>query len=135
MNLLLDTHMLLWAVFEPELLPERARQVIADVENNIRFFSPVGLWEAAIKKGLGRPGFAVDVRLLYRQLLSNAYTELPVTGIHAMAVGELPSIHKDPFDRLLLAQAKEEGLTLLTTDETLAKYPVSVLYFPKRQPK
>ncbi|MDE0371083.1 MAG: type II toxin-antitoxin system VapC family toxin, partial [Rhodospirillales bacterium] len=81
------------------------------------------LWEVAIKSGLGREDFRVDPRLLRRGLLENGYDELPVSGAHATAVDLLPPIHRDPFDRILVAQAQIEGITLLTTDEIVARYP------------
>lgn len=132
MKLLLDTNILLWAIKWPELLPKKARLVISDLDNEV-YFSPVNLWETTIKRGLGNPDFDVDARLLRREAMDNNYRELPITGIHTIAVGDLSSIHKDPFDRLLIAQAREEGLTLLTADETVSKYPTSILYIPKRQ--
>ena len=122
MNLLLDTHVLLWAAGASRQLPAEARALIEDPENRL-FFSAVSLWEIAIKKGLGRRDFSVDPRLLRRGLLENGYVELPVTGAHAAAVDLLPPIHKDPFDRILIAQAQFEGLTLLTADEVVARYP------------
>ena len=122
MNLLLDTHVLLWAAGTLERLPDEARGLIEDPETK-PFFSVVSLWEVAIKNGLGRAGFNVDPRLLRRGLLENDYTELDVTGAHAVAVDLLPPIHKDPFDRLLVAQASIEELTLLTADKTVARYP------------
>ena len=122
MNLLLDTHVLLWAAGTLERLPDEARGLIEDPEAK-PFFSVVSLWEVAIKNGLGRTGFNVDPRLLRRGLLENDYTELDVTGAHAVAVDLLPPIHKDPFDRLLVAQASIEELTLLTADKTVARYP------------
>lgn len=122
MNLLLDTHVLLRAAGMPERLPDEARGLIEDPETK-PFFSVVSLWEVAVKNGLGRAGFNVDPRLLRRGLLENDYTELDVTGAHAVAVDLLPPIHKDPFDRLLVAQASIEELTLLTADKTVARYP------------
>lgn len=122
MNLLLDTHVLLWAAGASRQLPAEARALIEDPENRL-FFSAASLWEIAIKKGLGRRDFSVDPRLLRRGLLENGYVELPVTGAHAAAVDLLPPIHKDPFDRILIAQAQFEGLTLLTADEVVARYP------------
>ena len=86
-------------------------------------FSAVSLWEVAIKTGIGRPDFQVDPRVLHRALLDGGYEELPIAGRHAAAVVSLPPIHRDPFDRLLVAQAMVEGMTLLTTDETVAAYP------------
>ena len=122
MTLLLDTHVLLWASGMPERLPDKARDLIEDPETK-PFFSVVSLWEVAVKNGLGRAEFNVDPRLLRRGLLENDYTELNVTGAHAVAVDLLPPIHKDPFDRLLVVQASIEELTFLTADRTVARYP------------
>ena len=122
MNLLLDTHVLLWAAGASPRLPAVARALIEDRENEL-VFSAASLWEIAIKKGLGREEFSADPRLLRRGLLENGYVELPVTGAHAAAVDLLPPIHKDPFDRILIAQAQIEGLTLLTADAVVARYP------------
>lgn len=127
MKLLLDTQMLLWATVWPELLPGEARSLIADMDNEL-YFSPASLWEVSIKNALNRPDFRVDSRVLRRELLDNGYLELPITGVHTTAIADLPSLHKDPFDRLLISQAKSEGLTLLTADETIAKYPAPILF-------
>ena len=86
-------------------------------------FSAASIWEIAIKNGLGRDDFKVDARLLRRGLLDNDYTELTITSAHAVFVESLPLIHKDPFDRILVAQATVEGFTLLTADSTVARYP------------
>ena len=122
MKLLLDTHLLLWAAGEPNRLPAAARRLIGNSENEL-LFSAASLWEIAIKCGLGREDFQVDGRLLRRGLLDNGYIDLPVTGEHAVAIDGLPPIHKDPFDRILVAQATVEGITLLTVDPLVAKYP------------
>ena len=122
MNLLLDTHVLLWAAAASRRLPEDARALIEDPGNEL-VFSAASLWEVAIKNEIGREEFSVDPRLLRRGLLENGYVELPVTGAHAVAVDLLPPIHKDPFDRILVAQAQIEGLTLLTADEVVTRYP------------
>jgi len=121
-KLLLDTHLLLWAAGEPDQLPLSALAEIEDPSNEL-LFSPASLWEVAIKRGLGRDGFTVDPRLLRRGLLDNGYQELPITSEHAVAIDVLPAIHKDPFDRILVAQAIVEGVTLLTVDEVVARYP------------
>jgi PIN domain nuclease of toxin-antitoxin system len=121
-KLLLDTHLLLWAADNPKRLSKAARAVIENPENEL-LFSAASLWEIAIKASLGREDFRVDARLLRRGLLDNGYTELPVTSEHAVIVGVLLQAHKDPFDRMLVAQATVEGITLLTTDRELAKYP------------
>ena len=86
-------------------------------------FSSASLWEITIKRGLGRADFSVDPRLLRRGLLDNGYLELPITSEHAVAVDGLPAIHKDPFDRILVAQAMVEGMALVTADPLVAQYP------------
>jgi PIN domain nuclease of toxin-antitoxin system len=120
-NLLLDTHLLLWAAGQPERLPAEARLLLLDAGNSLAF-SAASLWEVAIKSGLDRADFRVDPRRLWRMLLLNGYRELPVTGEHAVAVQALPPLHRDPFDRVLIAQARTEGLLLLTADEAVAAY-------------
>lgn len=121
MNVLLDTQLFLWAAGRPERLPAAARRLISDVRNHL-FFSAASLWEITIKKSLGREDFRVDPRILYRGLVANGYSELPVRSEHTFTVESLEPLHKDPVDRLLLAQAVVEGLTLLTADEQLARY-------------
>ena len=125
MKLLLDTHLLLWAAGQPECLPVVARALLDDPQNQ-PMFSSASLWEIAIKSGLGRDDFQVDARLLRRGLLDNGYGELPVTSEHAVAIDGLPPIHRDPFDRLLVAQSMVEGITLLPTDPLVAQYPAPV---------
>jgi PIN domain nuclease of toxin-antitoxin system len=125
MKLLLDTHLLLWAAGEPKRLSVKARKLINDPESEL-FFSAASLWEIAIKRGLGRDDFKVDARLLRRGLLDNGYRELPIGSEHAVAIDSLPPIHKDPFDRMLVAQATVEGITLLTSDAMVAQYPGAV---------
>ncbi len=122
MKLLLDTHLLLWAAGEPNKLHKNARALINNPENEL-LFSAASLWEIAIKSRLGRRDFNADVRLLRRGLLDNGYSELPIAGDHVVAIESLPPIHKDPFDRMLVAQATVEGITLLTSDSLVAQYP------------
>ena len=122
MKLLLDTHLLLWTATEPKRLPKAARVLIEDAENEL-LFSSASLWEITIKSSLGREDFRVDARLLRRGLLDNGYTELPITSEHAVNFGHLPHAHKDPFDRMLVAQATVEGILLLTNDQKLQDYP------------
>jgi PIN domain nuclease of toxin-antitoxin system len=122
MKLLLDTHLLLWAAAEPDRISLRGRKLIDDPRNEL-LFSAASLWEVAIKRGLGRNDFQVDTRLLRRSLLDNGYNELPIVSQHVVAIESLPTIHRDPFDRILVAQVTVEGITLLTTDATVAKYP------------
>jgi PIN domain nuclease of toxin-antitoxin system len=125
MKFLLDTHLLLWAAGEPQSLSKQARNLINDPDNEL-LFSAASLWEVAIKRGLGRKDFKVDARLLRRGLLDNGYGELGIFSDHVVAVESLPPIHKDPFDRVLVAQAAVEGITLLTTDSLVAQYPGAI---------
>jgi PIN domain nuclease of toxin-antitoxin system len=122
MKLLLDTHLLLWAAGHPDRLSSEARNFMDNPENEL-LFSAASLWEVAIKRGLGRDDFKVDARVLRRGLLDNSYSELPIVSDHVVAIESLPTIHKDPFDRVLVAQATVEGITLLTTDPIVARYP------------
>jgi PIN domain nuclease of toxin-antitoxin system len=121
-KLLLDTHLLLWTAEGPRRLSKVARALISDQDNEL-LFSAASLWEIAIKRSLGRDDFQVDSLLLRRGLLDNGYVELPITSKHALATDGLPPIHKDPFDRILIAQATVEGITLLTVDPLVAQYP------------
>jgi PIN domain nuclease of toxin-antitoxin system len=120
-----DTPLLLWAAVESKRLPANARSLMADPANEL-LFSVASLWEVAIKHGLGRPSFRVEPGILRRALLDNAYVELPILSQHAVAVANLPPIHHDPFDRMLVAQANVEGAVLLTADANVARYPGSV---------
>lgn len=122
MRLLIDTHLLLWASDFPHKLPREAVVLLADAENTL-YFSAAAIWEIAIKAASGRRDFAYDPDNVRRDLLANGYLELPITSAHAAAVRKLPLLHKDPFDRILIAQAIEERITLLTTDRKVAKYP------------
>jgi PIN domain nuclease of toxin-antitoxin system len=106
-RLLLDTHILLWATIWPERLSAAALSLLEDEDNEL-MFSAASLWEVAIKCSLGRPDFQVDPRLLRRGLLDNGY------------------VHKDPFDRILVAQASVEGITLVTADPAVARYPAPI---------
>jgi PIN domain nuclease of toxin-antitoxin system len=123
--LLVDTHLLLWAAGEPRKLSKKARRLLEDPGSQL-WFSAVSLWEIAIKHGLGRADFRVEPRRLRRGLIDNGWRELAVSSEHAMATLDLPLIHKDPFDRMLVAQAQIEGLALVTSDELVARYPGDV---------
>lgn len=125
MKLLLDTHLLLRAAGEPEQLSAAARRQLVDPENTL-LFSAASIWEIAIKNALGRESFRIEPRILRRGLLDNGYEELPITSEHAVSIDALPSVHKDPFDRILIAQALTEGLVLLTSDRQLARYGAPV---------
>jgi PIN domain nuclease of toxin-antitoxin system len=124
-RLLLDTHLLLWTVSQSRRISPSARELIGDPANEPSF-STASLWEVAIKWSQRRLDFEFEPSVLRRNLLDNGYEELPVTGEHAVAVAGLPPLHKDPFDRMLVAQSIVEGITLLTTDPRVAQYPAPV---------
>jgi len=125
-KLLLDTHILLWAASDPQCLSEETQALLLDPGNKL-FFSVVSLWEIVIKKGLGRDDFSVDPQRLRRLLIANGYTELPVLAEHVLHVDRLPALHKDPFDRLLIAQAQTEALLLVTVNGMVMQYKDAVL--------
>jgi PIN domain nuclease of toxin-antitoxin system len=122
MKLLLDTQLLLWAAGGSARLPAAARRAITNSRNEL-IFSAASLWEITIKSSLGRDDFRVEPRLLRRGLLDNGYIELPVTSQHAVTLDSLAPLHRDPFDRILIAQALAEGVTLMTSDGQVAQYP------------
>ena len=122
MQLLLDTHLLVWAMGEPERLDPALVHLLEDPMNT-PVFSVASLWELVIKRGLDRPDFRLEPPLLRQALLEAGWRELPVEAHHVLVVGQLPALHRDPFDRLLLAQAQADGLLLITVDQQLAQYP------------
>jgi PIN domain nuclease of toxin-antitoxin system len=122
MRLLLDTHLLLWAEASSGRLTQTADELIGSKENQI-IFSVLSIWEIAVKFGLGRRDFDVEPSRFRRSLLDTGYEELLITSAHAIGVARLPALHKDPFDRLLVAQAISEGVLLLTSDPLVAQYP------------
>lgn len=128
MNLLLDTHILLRAARGGDL-SAGLRKLLEDQANRL-VFSAASIWEIAIKSGLGRPDIDVPSGVFRRGLLEAGYEELPVTGAHAAALQGLPPLHRDPFDRILVAQALVESLTLLTADRTILTYPGPILAAP-----
>jgi PIN domain nuclease of toxin-antitoxin system len=123
---LLDTQIVLWAAFSSHELPARALELLQKNRGSL-VFSVASLWEVSIKTALGRGNFVVDPLQLRAGLLGHSYVELPVSGDHAVAVRLLPPKHGDPFDRMLLAQAISEKMTLVTTDKILARYGEPVL--------
>ena len=125
MKLLLDTHLLLWAAGQPDKLSRDTLALIQDPTHEL-VFSAASLWEVAIKRGPGRQDFRVDPRLLRRGLLDNGYLELPITSEHTVMVDSLPPLHKDPFDRILVAQSLVEGILLVTADPIVAQYSGSI---------
>ena len=118
--ILADTHLLIWAAGNSPKLSAKASAAI--LQAGARWFSAASIWEISIKRAKGFGDFQVDPVALRNGLLSNAWGELAVTGAHGAAVLSLPPLHKDPFDRLLVAQAQIERLTLLTSDKMVAKY-------------
>ena len=121
MKLLLDTHLLLWAAGAPERLSRTVRALLGARGNSL-IFSAASIWEIVIKAGLGRADFQVEPQRLRQELLLHGYEELPISGEHALALRTLPTLHKDPFDRILFAQARCEAMTLVTADRDLAAY-------------
>ncbi len=126
MRFLLDTHLLLWTVADSPLLPLAARALIGSKDNEI-VFSVASLWEVAIKSNRNRADFAVDAAALRWHLLSNGCQDLPVLSSHVLFTSKLPAIHKDPFDRLLVAQALVEELILVTCDPVVASYSAAIV--------
>jgi len=122
---LLDTQLILWAVADSDRLSDTARAVLTDPSHEF-LFSSAAIWEVTVKSALGRSDFSVDARLLRRGLLTNGASELPITSEHALAVADLAPLHKDPFDRIMVAQAHAEGVVLLTADEVVAAYGAPV---------
>lgn len=123
MRVLTDTHILLWALLRPGRLDATFRDLLESPEHQV-LFSAVNIWEIAIKRALARPDFDVEPEAVHRAALETGFRELPVSAVHAAAVRHLPAHHRDPFDRLLIAQAKTEPLLLMTDDPLIAPYPV-----------
>jgi len=127
-RLLLDTHILLWAAGDPGRLTPEARNLLDDPATEL-LFSTASIWEVVIKEALGRGDFYIEPRQFRDGLMQHGYSELPIRSEHTLAVGLLPFIHKDPFDRMLIAQAQVENITLLTMDKKLSLYsgPIKVV--------
>ncbi len=123
MILSLDTHVLLWWLSDDARLSHTSRAAISDGKNLV-FVSAAAAWEIVIKSMLGKLDIPSN---LEAALAANRFEQLPITIPHSLAVANLPHIHNDPFDRLLIAQAKVEGLTLVTGDEQIKKYDVSIM--------
>lgn len=127
MRLLLDTHAFLWAAAQPETLNETARAAIEDSANEV-FVSAAAAWEITIKVALRKLAVPGDPALWFpARVRSLAFQECDITAAHALAVGALPNIHSDPFDRIMIAQAQIEGLTFVTRDADSQKYPVAFM--------
>lgn len=123
MRVLTDTHVLLWALLEPARLDAATRDVLESPEHRV-FFSAVNIWEIAIKRALDRPDFDVEPDAVHRVAIETGFLELAVSAVHAAAVRHLPPHHRDPFDRLLIAQARTEPLLLMSDDPLISRYPV-----------
>ena len=120
-QVLLDTHLVLWSALAPQRLPAKAAKLIGSRDSAMAF-SVASLWEVAIKSSMGRPDFTVDAAALRRWLLQEGFTELPIRPEHVLKVAHLAWHHRDPFDRLLIAQAELEGAVLWTADAALKPY-------------
>ena len=126
MRLLLDTHAFLWWVTDDRRLTAAARGLIGDGANEV-FFSVASVWEIVVKSSLGRISLEGDWDAVIAELVeANAFQVLPIHLRHALTVGGLPDLHRDPFDRMLVAQAVSEELVMLSADRQLAKYPVQI---------
>jgi PIN domain nuclease of toxin-antitoxin system len=122
MKFLFDTHVAIWTLFDDSRLSQAARDILINPGNEF-LFSVCNIWEIAIKRGLYAPDFHLDPREIRLYLLRNGCEELTIQSKHVVEVDSLPPIHKDPFDRILIAQAMVEGITLLTADAVIAQYP------------
>ena len=122
MRLLLDTHLLVWIASDPAKLSRLLRLLLQDPANEV-FFSTAALWEIIVKSALGQRSFNCDPYALRAGLLANGYRELPITADHAFVLLTLPPLHRDPFDRIMIAQAIFEGMKLLTVDAKVLLYP------------
>lgn len=127
-RVLLDTHVLLWSIFEPEKLSVRARSAVEDI-NNVRLVSAASAWEIATQLRLGKLEMArVLVESYSDHLATLQATELAITSRHSLVAGQFQQDHRDPFDRILSAQALLEGVPLITADPAFAQFPISVLW-------
>lgn len=125
MRYLLDTHLLIWLALGDSKLPQEVADIHEDPESEL-YISVISVWETAMKQALGRKDFQVDAGLLRADLLNEGYVEILVESRHALEVRNLPKLHRDPFDRMLVAQSRVEGLVLLTSDEDICKYQGTV---------
>ncbi len=126
MRLLIDSQLMVWSAGSLSKLSPRARTLM-EIEDNTLVFSAASIWELTIKATRHPDTFRVDPRLLRRNLLNNGWEELAITSEHGVATKNLAQLHKDPFDRILVAQAIVEGLALLTADSVLASYGAPVI--------
>ena len=125
MSLLLDTHPFVWFLIDPKRIPRRLMTILTDPARVV-YVSAVAVWEATIKAGLGKLALPLDD--LESTIGAAGFATLPVTVAHALEVRHLPPLHRDPFDRLLVAQARHERLTLVTRDAAIRRYPINTLW-------
>ena len=125
MRLLLDTHALVWFLIDRKRIPARLLAILVDPVQVV-YVSAIAVWEATVKAGIGKLSLPLDE--LEAIIVESGFSELPVTFAHALEVRHLPLIHRDPFDRLLVAQARHDGLTLVTRDPTVRRYPIDTLW-------
>ena len=121
MNFLLDTHILIWAAISPHKISSELASLPSDPSNHL-YFSSASIWEISIKESLGKRDFKISSKKLHGGLIENGYKEIKVSALHAMEVIKLPFIHRNPFDRILVATAIWENMPLLTNDSTLSPY-------------
>lgn len=121
MNYLLDTHILLWTLVDPDKVPRPMRRIVEDTRNRV-WFSAASIWEIAIKHSLAKAAFAVQPATIWRAARETGIEELAVTAEHAVGVAALAWLHRDPFDRLLVAQARSAGMKLLSVDPKVNAY-------------
>lgn len=126
MGYLLDTHIVLWLANSPDKINASVKSILENIDYDI-YFSAVNFWEIVIKNQLDKSNFQVDSVKLYEQMLEHGFIELPVLSKHTLVLDCLPNHHKDPFDRLLIAQTLDENLTLITHDASIWKYDLSVI--------
>lgn len=126
LKILLDTPIILQAAADSDRLSAKARRLLLDEENEL-YFSAASIWEISVLGSLNKAALAADPRLLRRGLLDSGYKEVPISAAHAAAVAQLPELHKDPFDRLLIAQALQEGLELMSADPDILAYKEPVI--------
>jgi len=124
-NYLLDTHILLWILIDPDKVPGPMRRLVEDTGNRV-WFSAASIWEIAIKHSLAKADFAVEPAVIWKAARETGLEELAVTAEHTVAVDSLPWLHKDPFDRLLVAQARVAGMKLLSVDPEVNAYSLRV---------
>ena len=126
MNLLLDTHVALWAITDSPKLPLKARDFIASPRTNV-WISTASIWEIAIKHSLSRGDMPISGHEALRYFSESGYRQLPIEAVHAVAVEDLPAHHNDPFDRILVAQALVEPMRLMTHDALVALYSDTII--------